>query len=157
VLTSTDKGINWTPEFVGTYNGISDISCRNNRCIVIGSWGTILTKDNVNVTCEPASYSKQTQQAYLPTIEIPLFDTLNLYSANLTSSNDFFRMKGLIFQQKITTANPCHAIFMPNTGILTIPRLQLTEEPEFTCTAILQQSLLQSDVLSLIKYNCWLP
>jgi photosystem II stability/assembly factor-like uncharacterized protein len=258
-----DRGINWAVQSLSldTNQSINAISCRNNRCVVVGNAGTILTTDNIstintqpslkadikpisgkigdtvtlnladyfedsedgdhltysilgdykliefdqsqlpqlkltliaegneNVTlsvtdsqgwsmeyffkvsvvgapvCEPASYSEQTQQAYLPAIEIPLFNTLNLYSASLelasletpSSSYDFFRVKELTFLQTITTANPCHAVFMPNTGILTIPRLQVTEEPAFTCAATLQQSLLQPNILSLSKYTCRLP
>jgi hypothetical protein len=182
MLMSTDRGINWTVQSLITNRAISDISCRNNRCIIIDRGGNILTTDNINNTdntqplikasvvsppvCEPISYyDKGIQRAHLWKLEIPLFDTINLYSATLelaslgtpSGSYDRFRVKELTFQQTVTTADPCHAVFMPNTGILTIPTLRVTEKQTLTCAATLQQSLLQPDILSLIEYACHLP
>ncbi|BAP57820.1 hypothetical protein THII_3523 [Thioploca ingrica] len=269
VLTSTDKGINWTLQSTGANNWLSGINCLNHGCIVVGSWGSILTNntqplveadinplsgkigdtftlnladyfedsedgdnltyailgnytvvefdqsqlpqlkltlvaggseevtlrvtdsqgwsikyafkvavESVSVACEPAIYSNQTDQAYLPAVEMPFFtridgkavNLIGLYSALLEMPFGFsdFEVKELTFIQTTATSDPCHAIFTPDTGTLTIPFLEVTavtrylspqliEGPVLTCSATLQQSVLKPEVLSLIKYACDLP
>jgi hypothetical protein len=134
--------------------------------------------ESVSAACEPAIYSNQTDQAYLPAVEMPFFtkidgkavNLIGLYSAILEIPFGFsnFEVKELTFIQTLATSDPCHAIFTPDTGILTIPALEVTavtsylspqliEGPVLTCSATLQQSVLKPDVLSLIKYACDLP
>lgn len=137
-----------------------------------------VTVGKVSAGCEPAIYSNQTDQAYLPALKIPFFteidgETINrvgLYSALLEMPFGFydFKVKELTFIQTITTSDPGHATFMPDTGILTIPILEMTavtsylspqliEGPILTCSASLRQSVLRPDVLSLIEHTCDLP
>ncbi|BAP55934.1 hypothetical protein THII_1637 [Thioploca ingrica] len=82
--------------------------------------------------------------------------------------HDDFEVKELTFIQTMTASDTGHAIFTPDTGILTIPTLEVTAvasylSPELieglvlTCSATLQQSVLRPDVLSLIKYAGDLP
>jgi hypothetical protein len=134
--------------------------------------------ESVSAACEPAIYSNQTAQAYLPALEIPFFteidgkaiNLIGLYSAILEIPFGFndFEVKELTFIQTLATSDPCHAIFTPDTGILTIPTLEVTavtsylspqliEGPVLTCSATLQQSVLKPEVLSFIRYACDLP
>lgn len=130
-----------------------------------------------------ATYSNETRQAVLSTVEIPLYTDIDgkpleidgkpvmltgLYSAVLEIPFGFFdfEVKEFSFQKFVTESDPCHAKFTPATGILEVPEIevptlpilsygQLTASPVIKCRAVLQQSVLREEALSLKDFECY--
>ena len=130
--------------------------------------------------CElTATYSPETRQAYLPYIEIPLYNDIDgqavasvmgVYSGVLEIPFGFndFAVKELTFLNLIEQSQPCHARFIPGTGKLQIPSIrvptqiaylnnELTQGVEMECSATLQQSILRREIFSLVDFECHLP
>ncbi|BAP54940.1 elastase [Thioploca ingrica] len=127
-----------------------------------------------------AIYSNDTRQAIIPCLEMPpLLDptdgplglsVVSLYTAVLEIPFGFsdFRVNQLTFVDKLTTSNPNNAKFDPDTGVLTVPSVDIsTITPSFggqtaagflvNCNATLRESVLKPEVLKLIDLNCQLP
>lgn len=125
---------------------------------------------------EPATYSNETREAFIPCLEMPLYTdfdgqpvgvVMGLYSAVLEIPFGFsdFRVKELALLGEIETSNPDNAAFDSESGILYIPSVQVptitpylgpavVSGPILDCYAVLQQSVLRPEVLSLIDYSC---
>ncbi len=127
-----------------------------------------------------AVYSNDTRQAIIPCLEMPpLLDPTNeplglpvipLYTAVLEIPFGFydFRVNQLTFVDKLTTSNPNNAKFDPDTGVLTVPSVDIPIiTPSFggqtasgflvNCNATLRESVSRPEVLKLIDLNCQLP
>ena len=133
-------------------------------------------------SCGVATYSNDTRQAILPCLEMPLyldptgqnFDAIlssppiGLYSATLEIPFGFsdFEVKALSFKASLSEPDATHAQFDPNTGVLTIPKIQMPSivpwlnaglqisGPKLECSVVLQQSILRAEVLSLTDLQC---
>jgi pseudolysin/vibriolysin len=142
-----------------------------------GCPASLLCKSGVAVA---ATYDNYSRQAIIPCLEMPtLLDptdellglpVISLYTAVLEIPFGFydFRVNQLTFVDKLTTSNPNNAKFDPDTGILTIPSVNIsTITPSFggqtasgflvNCNATLRESVLKPEVLKLIDLNCQLP
>jgi len=127
--------------------------------------------------CEkPATYTKGSQQAFLPVVEIPLYTDIDgqridshligLFAATLQASVSFssFEVATLKSLGIATQSEECHAKFNPSTGILEIPQLnvssvavmgnQTSSGPLVKCRATLQQSEVRLTILELTKFDC---
>ncbi|MDY6993072.1 MAG: hypothetical protein SVR94_10785 [Pseudomonadota bacterium] len=125
--------------------------------------------------CAAATYNTDSRQAYLPYVDIPLYTDIDgkqlmlmgTYSASLEITYGFsdFTVKTLTFQALRTQPHSCHAQFEPETGLLEIPQIEVptiaimasghwAQGPLVTCHAVLQQSVIRIEVLSLITLDC---
>lgn len=128
----------------------------------------------------PATYRNDIREAYLPVVEIPLFIDINgqaissigLFEVKLEIPFGFedFKLKSIDFKDILVDSSPCNARFIPETGVLTIPQIevptfinvansttQLQVGPTIKCQAVLQQSNLRISVLSLKELQCDSP
>lgn len=136
----------------------------------------------VSISCNGgsvATYSNETRQAVLPCVEIPIYidisgrptQMIGLYSSILEIPFGFsdFQVKTLTFSQVVQATNPSNARFDPDTGILSIPIIDIPTTvpllvgsgsipgPTLRCQATLQQSALRAEVLMLTDSQCNLP
>ena len=123
--------------------------------------------------CQVATYDNNLRQANLPQVVLPFYIDINgkpvqqigLYTAVFTLPFGFsdLTLQSLDFIQILDEVLDCYAIFEPTTGLLTIPSIEIpsiipfvpasqimTDGPLLACEAQLQQSVLASDVFSLV-------
>jgi len=129
----------------------------------------------------PAIYFNDIREAHLPAVEIPLYldmsgqpiPSVGLFAVKLRIPFGFsdFEVKEVVFKEIFKQSDPCNAQFIPETGILTVPQveiptfiaitdltqLQLSSVvigPVIKCSAVLQQSNIRISVLSLKELQC---
>lgn len=127
----------------------------------------------------PAIYFNDTREAHLPAVEVPLYiditgqpiSSIGLFAVNLRIPFGFsdFELKEAIFKEILISHDPCNAQFIPETGILNVPQVeiptliaaidstQLQVGPVIKCSAVLQQSNIRISVLSLKEIHCTSP
>ena len=146
---------------------------------------TVVPSTNPGGTCDspvpPATYSNTTREAIIPCLEMQLYTDIDgkplildpalkgLYRAVLEIPFGFsdIEVKELTWIEDLTTSNSDTAKFDSETGILSIPTIEvptityITGEtasgPIVNCYAVLRQSVLRPTVLSLTEFNCSLP
>lgn len=124
----------------------------------------------------PAIYFNNIREAHLPAVEIPLYidmsgqpiSSVGLFAVKLRIPFGFadFEVKEIVFKEILVNSDPCNAQFIPETGILTVPQVEIptfiiiTDSippqlgPVIKCSAVLQQSNIRISVLSLKELQC---
>lgn len=125
----------------------------------------------------PAIYFNDIREANLPAVEIPLYMDINgqsissigLFTAKLRIPFGFadFELKEAVFKEILLNSSPCNAQFIPETGVLNVPQVEIptfitvtnsTTQPQdgpvITCRAVLQQSNIRILALSLKELQC---
>jgi hypothetical protein len=139
------------------------------------------TVQSIDSECNnPATYFNDIREAHLPAVEIPLYIDINgqsissigLFAVKLRIPFGFadFELEEAVFTEILLNSSPCNAKFIPETGILTIPQVEIptlitvtgsTAQPQvgpiIKCRAVLQQSNIRILVLSLKELQCDSP
>jgi hypothetical protein len=124
----------------------------------------------------PAIYFNDIREAHLPAVEIPLYldmsgqpiSSVGLFAVKLRIPFGFadFEVKEVVFKEILKNSDSCNAKFIPETGILTVPQVEIptfiaiTDSiqpqlgPVIKCSAVLQQSNIRISVLSLKELQC---
>lgn len=124
----------------------------------------------------PAIYFNDIREAHLPAVEIPLYidmsgqpiSSVGLFAVKLRIPFGFsdFEVKEVVFKEILKNSDPCNAQFIPETGILTVPQVEIptfiaiTDSippqlgPVIKCSAVLHQSNIRISVLSLEELQC---
>lgn len=131
----------------------------------------------VNGGCNnPAIYFNDLREAHLPAVEIPLYidmsgqpiSSVGLFAVKLRIPFGFadFELKEVVFKEILKNSDSCNAKFIPETGILTVPQVDIptfiviTDSippqlgPVIKCSAVLHQSNIRISVLSLEELQC---
>jgi hypothetical protein len=124
----------------------------------------------------PAIYFNDIREAHLPAVEVPLYiditgqpiSSIGLFAVKLRIPFGFsdFELKEAVFKEILINHDPCNAQFIPETGILNIPQVEIPTliaaidstqpqvGPVIKCSAVLQQSNIRISVLSLKEIQC---
>ncbi|BAP58205.1 hypothetical protein THII_3908 [Thioploca ingrica] len=124
----------------------------------------------------PAIYFNDIREAHLPAVEIPLYldmsgqpiSSVGLFAVKLRIPFGFadFEVKEVVFKEILKQSDPCNAQFIPETGILTVPQVEIPtfivitdsippqSGPVIKCRAVLHQSNIRISVLSLKELQC---